>query len=191
MHRSKHPVTTSKEMAHRKGGQHLLPPFGGNTEYSICSSLQGIRFDPASSQTLRLEFARTNSRVSPRQPPVTTSSQGAVTSTQQLPIQKSGSDPSCKKCNTKKETLGMNGEESSTCTSTCSCIEPVAQLTCPLLSLTSLSLSLSLPSPLPHLFLLSHTRWFLHSSYTQPHTTALTTSLWTYRHVVSENASVS
>lgn len=56
--------------------------------------LQGIRFDPASSQTLRLEFARTNSRVSPRQPPVTTSSQGAVTSTQQLPIQKSGSDPS-------------------------------------------------------------------------------------------------
>ncbi len=29
--------------------------------------LQGIRFDPASSQTLRLEFARTNSRVSPKQ----------------------------------------------------------------------------------------------------------------------------
>jgi len=32
------------------------------------SHTQGIRFDPAVSQTLRLEFARTNSRVSPRQP---------------------------------------------------------------------------------------------------------------------------
>lgn len=28
---------------------------------------QGIHFDPASAQTLRLEFARTNSRVSPKQ----------------------------------------------------------------------------------------------------------------------------
>lgn len=33
----------------------------------VCVSPQGIHFDPASAQTLRLEFARTNSRVSPKQ----------------------------------------------------------------------------------------------------------------------------
>lgn len=34
---------------------------------SKASFPQGIHFDPASAQTLRLEFARTNSRVSPKQ----------------------------------------------------------------------------------------------------------------------------
>jgi RNA recognition motif-containing protein len=57
--------------------------------------LQGVRFDPASSQTLRLEFARTNSRVSPRQPPVATSSQGNSSTTHpSLPYQKNTSDTS-------------------------------------------------------------------------------------------------
>ncbi|CAI8033022.1 Protein couch potato [Geodia barretti] len=59
--------------------------------------LQGVRFDPASSQTLRLEFARTNSRVSPRQPPMATGSQGNSSTTHpSLPYQKNTSDTSCK-----------------------------------------------------------------------------------------------